>query len=59
MLLYNLACMYARLGNNEEALKHLESAIDKGYGHKDWIEHDSDLDPIRESARFKALLEAM
>jgi len=59
MLLYNLSCMYARLGNNEEALKHLESAIDKGYGHKDWIEHDSDLDPIRESPRFKALLEAM
>ena len=59
MLLYNLTCMYARLGNNEEALKHLESAIDKGYGHKDWIEHDSDLDPIRESPRFKALLEAM
>jgi len=59
MLLYNLACMYACLGNNEEALKHLESAVDKGYGHKDWIEHDSALDLIRESPRFKALLEAM
>jgi len=59
MLLYNIACMYARLGNNEEALMHLESAVDKGYGHKDWIEHDTDLDPIRESPRFKAILQAM
>ena len=59
MLLYNITCMYARLGNHEEALKHLESAVDKGYGHKDWMEHDSDLDPIRESPRFKAIVQAM
>ncbi len=59
MLLYNITCMYARLGNNEEALKHLESAVDKGYGNKNWMEHDSDLDAIRESPRFKAILQAM
>jgi adenylate cyclase len=59
MLLYNLTCMYARLGKQEEALKHLEHAVDKGYGHKDWMEHDSDLDPIRESPRFKAIVQAM
>jgi hypothetical protein len=59
MLLYNITCMYARLGNHEEALKHLERAVDKGYGNKAWMEHDSDLDLIRESPRFKAILDAM
>jgi serine/threonine protein kinase/tetratricopeptide (TPR) repeat protein len=59
MLLYNTACMYARLGNNEQALKNLETAVDKGWGHKSWIEHDTDLDPIRESPRYKAILAAM
>jgi serine/threonine protein kinase/tetratricopeptide (TPR) repeat protein len=59
MLLYNVSCMYARLGNPEDALKYLETAIDKGWGHKEWLENDADLDPIRESPRFKAILEAM
>jgi len=59
MLLYNVACMYARLGNHEQALRHLETAVDKGWGHKSWIEHDTDLDPIRESPRFKAILAAI
>ena len=59
MLLYNLTCMYARLGNQEEALSHLESAVDKGYGHKDWLQHDSDLDSLRELPRFKAIVAAM
>jgi serine/threonine protein kinase/Tfp pilus assembly protein PilF len=59
MLLYNIACMYARLGKPEEALRHLEISVDKGMGHKDWIAHDGDLESIRESPRYKAILEAM
>ena len=59
MLLYNAACMYARLGNHEQALRNLESAVDKGWGHKTWIEHDVDLDPIREHPRFQAILAAI
>ena len=59
MLLYNLTCMYARMGQPEEALRHLESAVDKGYGHKDWIQHDSDLDTIRQTPKFQAILQAM
>jgi hypothetical protein len=37
----------------------LERAIDKGYGHKEWIEHDSDLNSLRSDKRFQALIERM
>jgi len=40
-------------------LTYLERAVDKGFGHKEWIDHDSDLNPIRETARFKAIAQAM
>jgi len=56
-LLYNVACVYAIEGMKEEALKCLERAIDKGYGHLEWMEHDSDLNSLRTDKRFKALLE--
>ncbi|MDP9177354.1 MAG: protein kinase [Gemmatimonadota bacterium] len=59
MLLYNVACTYAQLHKTSEALDCLESAVDKGYGHKEWIEHDSDFDSIRDNPRFKAILETM
>ena len=59
MLLYNVACTYAQLNNANDALDCLESAVDKGYGHKEWIEHDTDFDSIRETPRFKAILQTM
>jgi tetratricopeptide (TPR) repeat protein len=59
LLLYNVACMYSLLGNSNEALDCLEKAVDKGYGQKDWVEHDSDLDSVRELPRFKMIVEAM
>ena len=58
-MLYNIACAYSLLGMTEEALSSLESAVDRGFGHKEWIEHDTDLDPIRETARFQAIAQAM
>ena len=59
MTLYNTACTYAVLGRGEEALDSLEKALDKGWGHKDWIEHDPDFDSLRDTPRFKAILDAM
>src|SRR5256714_6352470 len=59
MLLYNITCTYARLGKTEEALTILASAVDKGYGHKEWLEHDADLNSIRELPRFKAIVQAI
>jgi serine/threonine protein kinase/Flp pilus assembly protein TadD len=56
-LLYNVACVYAIEGQREDALQCLERAIDKGYGHREWIEHDSDLNSLRTDKRFQALLD--
>ena len=58
-LLYNVACTYAVLGRTEEALTSLEHAVDKGYGHKDWLLHDPDFNSIRETPRFRAIVEGM
>jgi hypothetical protein len=35
----------------------LERAVASGWGDRAWLETDSDLDLLREDARFKALLE--
>ena len=59
MLLYNVACTYAQLGRTEEALEALERGVEKGWGDKNWIEHDSDLDSIRDNPRYKAIVQAM
>ena len=59
MLLYNAACNYAQLKRIDEALQTLEQAVDRGYGDKLWMEHDSDLEVVRASPRYKNLLERM
>jgi serine/threonine protein kinase/Tfp pilus assembly protein PilF len=59
MLLYNVSCTYAQLGMVNESLDALEHAVEKGWGDKAWIEHDSDLDTIRENPRYKAIVQAM
>ncbi len=59
LLLYNISCMYAVLGNADEALSCLESAVDKGYGQKNWLVQDSDLDSLRGLPRFQNILAGM
>jgi serine/threonine protein kinase/Tfp pilus assembly protein PilF len=59
MLLYNVACMYATLGRNDQAISCLERAVDKGFGHREWIDNDPDLKPIRESPRYQAIVDAI
>jgi serine/threonine protein kinase/Flp pilus assembly protein TadD len=59
MLLYNVACNYALLGRIEDGLSSLEQAVDRGYGDKAWMEHDADLEPLRSSPRYQAILERM
>ncbi len=58
-VLYNVACNYALLGRPEEAIDCLEKAINNGFGFKQWIEHDSDLDSLRDIPRFLALLKRL
>ena len=58
-IFYNLACVYCHAGEIDEALDCLDSALKAGFAHKEWLENDSDLDPLRSHPRFKALLKGM
>jgi adenylate cyclase len=57
--LYNTGCTYAQLGDHGRALDLLERAVDLGWGHRAWIEHDSDLTSLRDDPRFMKLLDRM
>ena len=56
-ILYNVACVYANLGQNEEAINCLEKAMVHGFWYKRWAAHDSDLDSLRNHPRFQSLME--
>ena len=58
-VLYNVACVNSRLGEIEKAVDYLEKALKAGFAHQEWIEQDSDLDPLRSHPRFQALLAGM
>jgi adenylate cyclase len=55
-VLINGACLQARAGRKEEALDLLERVFARGWGKRDWIEHDPDYDSLRGNPRFEALL---
>jgi serine/threonine protein kinase/Flp pilus assembly protein TadD len=55
-VLYNIACAFAMEGQALEAIDALTKALDNGFGHWKWIEHDTDLDSIRETPQFLDLL---
>ena len=55
--LYNAACGYALSGKNDRALDLLENAVAGGFGTRELLSTDHDLDPLRSSPRFQALLE--
>ncbi|MEK6768740.1 MAG: protein kinase [Gemmatimonadota bacterium] len=58
-VLYNLACVYAMGGQTEDAFHCLEKSIQNGFGHRAWIENDSDFDSIRGDPRFALLLQKL
>ena len=55
-VLYNVACTYAMAGEQNRAMEVLERAVLPGMANRVWLEHDSDLDSLRELPRFKAFL---
>ncbi len=57
MMLYNCACLYALLGEGERAIDTIERAIAGGYESFRWMEHDPDLDTIRDNPRYAALVQ--
>ena len=58
-IIYNIGCLYVLLEDHGKALEYLERSVEHGYGHRRWFENDSDLMPLRDHPRFKALLERM
>ncbi len=58
-VLYNVACVYSLLGRHEAAVDCLEKAVTNGFAHREWIENDSDLAPLRQDDRYRALLDRM
>lgn len=54
--LVNAACLQAKLKHKEDALALLERVFAKGWGKRDWIEHDPDYDILRDDPRFQALV---
>lgn len=52
-LYYDKACLCGRMGLIEDSNKALETAFMKGYREFAHIEHDDDMDPIRDTDQFK------
>jgi non-specific serine/threonine protein kinase len=57
--LVNGACLCVRAGLKDEALDLLERVFAKGWGKRDWIEHDPDYDSLRGDPRFQQLLDKL
>jgi adenylate cyclase len=59
LVLYNVACLHALTDKREEALGYLERAVTNGFGHKESMANDPDLDSIRKTPWFKAIAQTM
>lgn len=55
-VLVNAACLHAKAGLKEEALDLLDRVFSRGWGKRDWVEHDPDYDSLRDDPRFQAML---
>lgn len=53
---YDAACLYSKMGMKEEALKFMELSLEKGYRRFAHMEVDEDLDFIRNTDEYKALI---
>ena len=53
---YDKSCLLARMGRLDESVAALQTSFEKGYIKFAHIEHDDDMDPIRDREDFKALV---
>ncbi len=53
---YNLACVYGRMGKVPEGLRCLNKALDCGYTDFRYMEHDEDLQPLRDTEEYRKVL---
>ena len=54
---YDAACLYSRMKDKDNALKYLEKALKMGYNRFAHMERDFDLDFLRNTSEFKAMIE--
>jgi hypothetical protein len=54
---YNMACAHAQLQQIAESVAALKSAFDNGFDNYATVRGDDDLDPIKDSPEFEALME--
>ncbi len=59
LVLYNIACFYSLAGEIKPALEALERSYEAGLADPEWMRQDSDLDNLRDEARYQALVERM
>jgi adenylate cyclase len=56
---YNAACFFSLAGETDKALDCLENCLVKvGSINREWLENDSDMDPIRHHPRFAEILDS-
>jgi TolB-like protein/Flp pilus assembly protein TadD len=55
---YNLACLFSVMGELDRSLECLDEAVRGGFGNRDWLERDPDLDAVRADPRFLQTLGA-
>ncbi len=56
---YNLACSLALSKRRTAALNSLQRAVDLGYRDHDWMSQDPDLQALKQSPEFRALLKKL
>jgi serine/threonine protein kinase/tetratricopeptide (TPR) repeat protein len=56
VMLYNLACVFSRLGEKESGVDYLKNAIKAGYQNYEWIKRDSDFGNIRNEPGYIELM---
>ena len=56
VVIVSAACLCAKAGKKEEMLQHLEKVMARGWGKREWIDHDPDYDLVRDDPRFQAML---
>lgn len=53
---YDAACFYSRISDMEMAIKHLKTALDKGFKRFYHIRHDDDIEELRKMTEFEEIM---
>lgn len=53
---YDAACFYSRIGDMGMAIKHLKTALDKGFKRFYHIRHDDDIEELRNMPEFEEII---